>query len=188
MSQLTNKIITPEEQISRFPATRYMGSKSKLLDYIWNVSKNFEFESVLDLFSGSGVVSYMYKAHGKRVISNDYMTMGAVMTKALVENNSVILPLEEAKKLIADQGDMDDFVQEKFRGIYFSDEDNLFIDTVRTNIKKMDNQYKQAIAMEALIRSCVKKRAVKIDDFTIYGKKSQGVFVKLTKVSEKIKN
>lgn len=158
MSQLTNNNLMTEEQMRKFPATRYMGSKSKLIDYIWDVSKQFEFDSVLDLFSGSGVVSYMYKSHGKRVISNDYMKMGEVMTKALVENNSVILPLREAKELITDQGDIDNFVQEKFRGIYFSDEDNLFIDTVRTNIKKMDNQYKQAIAMEALIRTCVKKR------------------------------
>lgn len=158
MSQLTSNVLTPEEQISRFPATRYMGSKSKLIDYIWDVSKQFEFDSVLDLFSGSGVVSYMYKSHGKRVIGNDYMTMGAVMNKALIENNTVILPLTEAKKLIEDQGDVDNFVQEKFRGIYFSDEDNKFIDTVRTNIKKMNNQYKQAIAMEALIRTCTKKR------------------------------
>ncbi len=158
MSQLTRNNLTPEEQISKFPATRYMGSKSKLIDYIWEVSKNFEFDSVLDLFSGSGVVSYMYKSHGKRVIGNDYMTMGAVMTKALIENNNIILPLSEARNLMEDQGNIDNFVQEKFKGIYFSDEDNKFIDIVRSNIKKMDNQYKQAIAMEALIRACTKKR------------------------------
>ena len=143
--------------MSKFPATRYMGSKSKLIDYIWDASKEFEFDSVLDLFSGSGVVSYMYKSHGKRVIGNDYMTMGAVMTKALIENNTVILPLEEAMELIKDQGDIDDFVQVKFKGIYFSDEDNLFIDTVRSNIKKKDNQYKQAIAMEELIKNICTK-------------------------------
>ena len=48
------------EQLDKFPSTRYMGSKSKLLDSIWEVSKEFEFNSVLDLFSGSGVVGYMY--------------------------------------------------------------------------------------------------------------------------------
>ena len=106
MSQLINNI-TVEEQMAKFPTTRYMGSKSKLIEYIWNASKNFEFDSVLDLFSGSGVVSYMYKSHGKRVVSNDYMTMGSVMTKALIENNTVILPLNEAKELIKDQGDVD---------------------------------------------------------------------------------
>lgn len=150
--------LSPEEQIKLFPATRYMGSKSKLLDHIWQASEPFEFDTVLDLFSGSGVVSYMYKSHGKRVISNDYMAMGAVMTKALIQNNSVILPMEEAEKLIHCNGEVDTFVQDTFKGIYFSDEDNQFIDIVRTNIKRIDDEYQRAIAMEALIRSCTKKR------------------------------
>ncbi|MGN1205356.1 MAG: DNA adenine methylase [Eubacterium sp.] len=158
MSQLMIGKLSPEEQIKRFPATRYMGSKSKLLDYIWQASEPFEFNSVLDLFSGSGVVSYMYKAHGKRVISNDYMSMGAIMTKALIQNNNVLLPLDEAKGLIQPNEIIDTFVQDTFKGIYFSDKDNQFIDIVRNNIKKIDNEYKHAIAMEALIRTCVKKR------------------------------
>lgn len=156
MSQHIN--ILPEEQIKMFPVTRYMGSKRKLLDYIWEASKDFEFDSVIDLFSGSGIVSYMYKAHGKKVISNDYMTMSAVNTKALIQNNRVILPIKEAKELIVQNENVDTFVQDTFKGIYFSDEDNCFIDTVRSNIKKIEDEYKKAIALEALIRTCIKKR------------------------------
>lgn len=158
LSQPTKKIISPEEQIAMFPATRYMGSKSKLLDEIWNVSKEYEFDSVIDLFSGSGVVSYMYKAHGKRVISNDYMAMGATMTKALIENSCIKLTSKDVEMLITDSGDCDDFVSTTFKGLYFSEEDNHFIDVVRKNIQKLDDEYKRAIAMEALIRTCIKKR------------------------------
>lgn len=175
--------LSPEEQIKLFPATRYMGSKSKLLDYIWQASEPFEFDTVLDLFSGSGVVSYMYKSHGKRVISNDYMAMGAVMTKALIQNNSVILPMEEAEKLIHCNGEVDTFVQDTFKGIYFSDEDNQFIDIVRTNIKRIDDEYKRAIAMEALIRSCTKKRPRGI--FTYVGDRYNDGRKDLTKSFEK---
>lgn len=150
--------LSAEEQIKKFPPTRYMGSKSKLIDHIWNASSKFEFDSVLDLFSGSGVVSYMYKSHGKRVVSNDYMSMGAVITKALIENNSTTLGIEEARQLLVDHKDTDFFVEKKFKGLYFSDEDNHFIDIVRANIKKVDNPYKKAIAMQALIRACTKKR------------------------------
>lgn len=147
-----------QEQISKFPPTRYMGSKSKLLNSIWKSSCQFEFNSVLDLFSGSGIVSYMYKSHGKQVFSNDYMAMSAVITKALVENNYTILPLEEACVLMVENEIKDTFVQDTFKGIYFSDEDNRFIDIVRSNIKNIKDEYKQAIAMEALIRTCMKKR------------------------------
>lgn len=146
------------EQVFKFPPTRYMGSKSKLLAQIWKESSRFEFDSVIDLFSGSGIVSYMYKVHGKRVISNDYMAMSAVMTTALIENNKIVLPINEAKELLKAHGEIDTFVQDTFKGIYYSDEDNRFIDTVRTNIKKIEDKYKKAIAMEALIRACTKKR------------------------------
>ena len=154
-SQLTN--LDADKQMQLFPTTRYMGSKSKMLEHIWNASSQFEFDSVIDLFSGSGVVSYMYKTHGKAVISNDYMAMGAVITKALVENSKTVLTKEEAEELTKEI-ETDNFVFNTFKGIYFCDEDNHFIDILRTNISQIDDPYKKAIAMEALIRTCTKKR------------------------------
>lgn len=157
LQHIDNEIIA-EQQINLFPTTRYMGSKNKLLKYIWEVSSQFSFESVIDLFSGSGVVGYMYKSHGKAVLSNDYMAMGAVITKALVENNTITLPLDEAKYLMEEHGKIDTFVEDTFRGLYFSDADNHFIDVIRTNLRNIDDEYKKAIALEALIRTCTKKR------------------------------
>lgn len=150
--------LEPEKQIAQFPPTRYMGSKRKLLDEIWNVSKQFNFDSVLDLFSGSGIVSYMYKANGKRVVSNDYMHMSYEMAKALIQNNKTLLSIEEAKDLMEEKKEVDDFVSKTFKGIYFNDEDNHFIDVVRNNISEIEDEYKRAIALEALIRTCIKKR------------------------------
>ena len=157
-SPLIDEMSEADRQMTLFPATRYMGSKSKLLSHIWDVSSNFSFNSVIDLFSGSGVVSYMYKSHGKAVISNDYMAMGGVITKALIENSDTTLSKDEAEMLMDSNTSTDDFVFNTFRGIYFSDEDNHFIDIVRANIAKLDDPYKKAIALEALIRTCVKKR------------------------------
>ena len=142
----------------KYPATRYMGSKSKLLPQIWAVASQFNFDSVVDLFSGSGIVGYMFKAQGKTVISNDYMAMSATFTKAMVENNNVVLPLDEAKKLLIEKRESDHFVEEIFRGLYYKDEENRLIDVLRTNIAAIRDQYKKAIAMTALIRACTKKR------------------------------
>ena len=146
------------EQVKLYPPTRFMGSKSKLLSEIRSVASNFEYESVLDLFSGSGIVGYMFKCLGKRVVSNDYMYMSAVFSKAMIENNSTILPYEEAKQLLIPSTESDHFVEERFKGLYFSDEDNKLIDTLRTNIQKMEDGYKRSIAMTGLIRACMKKR------------------------------
>ena len=153
-------------QVSAYPPTRFMGSKSKLLSEIWSVVSQFNVNTVVDLFSGSGVVGYMLKAQGKAVVSNDYMAMSATFTKAMIENNSVTLPLEEAKELLVAHRESDHFVATTFKGLYYSDEENDLIDTLRTNIAAMRNQYKQAIAMTSLIRACLKKRPRGIFTYT----------------------
>ena len=154
------------QQVSAYPPTRFMGSKSKLLSEIWSVVSQFNVNTVVDLFSGSGVVGYMLKAQGKAVISNDYMAMSATFTKAMIENNSVTLPLEEAKELLVAHKESDHFVATTFKGLYYSDEENNLIDTLRTNIAAMRDQYKQAIAMTSLIRACLKKRPRGIFTYT----------------------
>ena len=153
-------------QVSAYPPTRFMGSKSKLLTQIWAVASQFQFDTVVDLFSGSGIVGYMFKAQGKSVISNDYMAMSATFTKAMVENNATVLPLDEAKTLLVKHKESDHFVSLTFQGLYYTDEENDLIDTLRTNIAGIRDQYKHAIAMTALIRACTKKRPRGIFTYT----------------------
>lgn len=154
------------EQVSAYPPTRFMGSKSKLLSEIWSVASQFNVDTVVDLFSGSGIVGYMFKAQGKSVISNDYMAMSATFTKAMIENNTVTLPLEEAERLFVAHKESDHFVSTKFQGLYYTDEENDLIDTLRTNIAAIRDPYKHAIAMTALIRACTKKRPRGIFTYT----------------------
>ena len=144
-------------QVGAYPSTRFMGSKSKLLTEIWSVASQFEFDTTVDLFSSSEIVGYMLKAQGKSVISNDYMAMSATFTKAMVENSSVTLPLEEAKELLVPHKESDHFVATTFKDLYYTDEESELIDTLRTNIAAIRDQYKHAIAMAALIRACTKK-------------------------------
>lgn len=153
-------------QVSAYPPTRFMGSKSKLLPEIWSVASQFQAETVIDLFSGSGIVGYMFKAQGKTVISNDYMFMSSTFTKAMVENNNVVLPLVEAKDLLITHKESDHFVANTFKDLYYTDDENDLIDTLRTNIAQIHDQYKHAIAMTALIRACTKKRPRGIFTYT----------------------
>ena len=161
--------ITPEklpEQVAAYPSTRFMGSKSKLLSEIWAVASQFDVDTVVDLFSGSGIVGYMFKAQGKTVISNDYMAMSATFTKAMVENNTVRLSMDEAKTLLVPNAESDHFVSETFKDLYYTDEENELIDTLRANIAAIKDPYKHAIAMTALIRACIKKRPRGIFTYT----------------------
>ena len=153
-------------QVAHYPPTRFMGSKQKLLHEVWAVASQFGAETITDLFSGSGIVSYMFKAQGKTVLSNDYMAMSATFTKAMVENNAVTLPRVAAESLLDMHKESDHFVARTFQGLYYTDEENDLIDTLRTNIAHLRNPYERAIAMTALIRACIKKRPRGIFTYT----------------------
>ncbi|CDQ20895.1 Dam family site-specific DNA-(adenine-N6)-methyltransferase [Halobacillus karajensis] len=166
-----NIVVVPDKvqlssQVEKYPSTRFMGSKGNLLRHIWGVASQFEFNSVADIFSGSGIVSYMFKAQGKEVFSNDYMAFSSTFTKALVENNQTVLTDIDLNKLFNAETKLDDFVSETFKGIYFSDEDNAFIDQLRMAIPLLKNKNKQALAMSSLIRACMKRRPRGIFTYT----------------------
>ena len=160
-AQRFNIRLVPEPipaQAMLYPSTRYMGSKNKLLREIWAVASQFKFDSAIDLFSGSCIVGYMLKSHGKQVLSNDYMAMSSTFSKAMIENNNVTLSPTEALALLEPNKPNDGFVENTFKGLYFEDDENRLIDILRTNIKTIKNKYKKAIAMSALMRACFKKR------------------------------
>ena len=154
------------EKVGTYPPTRYMGSKEKLLPYIKGVVENFKFDSAADLFAGSGVVGYMFKTMGKKVFSNDYMAMSATYGKAMIENSTVRLTERDIDRLFVPNSRADSFVQETFQGLYYSDADNAVIDLVRSNIRKISDPHKKAIALSALIRACLKKRARGVFTYT----------------------
>lgn len=166
-SELVAKPKEIPSQNDLFPQTRYMGSKEKLLPYIAAVVDELQYDSVLDLFSGSGTVSYFFKTLGKKVTSNDYMTFTLDFSKALIENSTVKITDEDLKVLLDSTPVHNDFFVEKiFKGLYFSDEDNAFIDLVRTNISLFDNEIKRAIIYSALARACMKRRPRGIFTYT----------------------
>lgn len=45
----------------KLPVTRYYGSKRRVVDKIWHALRNahIKFNSFLDLFGGTGIVSYI---------------------------------------------------------------------------------------------------------------------------------
>lgn len=59
------------QQVSCYPPTRFMGSKSKLLSQIWAIASQFEFETAVDLFSGSGIVGYVLAEALAKSTAND---------------------------------------------------------------------------------------------------------------------
>ncbi len=140
------------------PTTRYMGSKYKLLDFIWDSVSHLEFNSVLDAFSGTGCVGYMFKAKGKKVTTNDMLKYSFHNAKSVIENNEVTLTDKDIDMLLNARVLTDKFIRKTFKDLYFSQPDYLFLEEVFERIKTLDCSYKKSLAIASLCRACVKKR------------------------------
>jgi len=144
--------------LEHFPGTRYMGSKYRILPFLWECVKDLPFQTVLDAFSGSACVSYMFKQFGKRVISNDFMHFPYYFAKSLIENPKVRLKDKDIQFLMQQNSKAVSFISDTFKGIYFTDEENKFLDSLRTNIELLKNPYKKSLALAAITRACIKRQ------------------------------
>ena len=144
----------------KFPSTRYQGSKLKLCDWIEDETKNLDFTTVLDAFGGTGCVSYTYKKMGKKVSYNDLLNFNYQFGKALIENNDTTLNKDDINFILKKHDDVEykTIIQDNFKDIYFTDEENEWLDMVITNMNALNNEYKFALAFFALSQSCIIKR------------------------------
>ncbi|MBU5425869.1 DNA adenine methylase [Tissierella pigra] len=142
-----------------FPTTRFQGSKAKIIDWIWFNTKDFKFRTVLDAFGGTGCVSFMFKQQGKQVYYNDILKFNYIIGKALVENTHEQLEEDDIEYILAKHDiKYPSFIQDNFKDVFFLEEENQWLDMVITNIRNIDNEYKQAIAWFGLFQSCIIKR------------------------------
>jgi DNA adenine methylase len=152
-----------------FPGTRYMGSKYRVVPFIWDAVKDLRFSSVLDAFSGTGCVSYMFKQQGKQVISNDFMKFTYYFAKATIENSSTILTESDIDFLMRNNSKSGTFIADTFKGLYFTDDENQFLDALVANIELLDDEYKKALSYASIARACMKRRSRGI--FTFVGER-----------------
>ncbi len=146
--------------LAKFPSTRYQGSKAKLAQWIWEQIADLDFTTCLDAFGGTGVISYSLKQAGKRVTYNDLLRFNYYFGLALVENDRVRLDSETVDWLLQRHSDVEypSFIRDNFSDVYFTDEENGWIDQMITNIRQLSDQYQFALAFFALCQACIIKR------------------------------
>jgi adenine-specific DNA-methyltransferase len=154
-------------RVSDYPELRYMGSKHRLLPWIHDVLSGLEFETAADPFVGSGCVSFLMKAMGKRVVASDVLNFPAVLAAATVANSKHRLDGPTMAKLLAPAPDAQDFIERTFTDVFYTPADLRFLDRVSANITKLGNPTQAALARAALIRSCLKKQPRGV--FTVSG-------------------
>lgn len=132
--------------------TNYIGSKQKLVDWIWKYTPD-SVDSVIDAFSGSSVVAYMYKSKGLAVQTNDRLRFAYHAARAIIENKSTTLSEADIEALLEENPKAGNFVQENFKGLFFGKGVHALIDSVRANCDKLSG-FKKDIALFGLGKTC----------------------------------
>ena len=146
---------------TNFPSTRYQGSKRRILSWIKECLGDMDFTTALDVFGGTGSVSYLLKTMGAEVTFNDVLLCNTTSAKALLRNSTVTLSEKWLDK-IQDVSTTRGLVSERYRGIFFTDEENLEIDKVAhcifSNPETKLSGAKRDIALHVLSQSLLMKR------------------------------
>lgn len=155
-------LFTEEPEASAaFPSTRFQGSKRKLTDWIHDSVVGIQFDTVLDVFGGTGVVSYLFKEMGKQVTYNDGLAFNWNIGLALIENANVRLSAQDLERVLTRHSNINypDFISRTFQDVYFTAEENAWLDYVVYNIDHLlDDPYKRALARFALFQAAIIKR------------------------------
>jgi len=125
------------DNIAQLPSN-YVGSKRRLLMHILDVLEKNEvkYDSVLDAFSGSAMVSLLFKKLGKKVYSNDLLTSSAITAICLLENESMPLTKEDVVFLCSNEPDnVGTFVKDNYMGKFFTEKECGFLDRYRRNVE-----------------------------------------------------
>jgi len=133
--------------------TNYIGSKQKLIDWIWSNTPK-DVKSVFDAFGGSNVVGFMYKRKGLKVATNDALKYSYHISRAIIENNSTKLTNEDIENLIIPKSNTGDFIRRNFKNTFFTPEVLNILDGLRANIDLLKG-YKKDIALFALGKTCI---------------------------------
>jgi adenine-specific DNA-methyltransferase len=150
--------------LKRFPTTRYQGSKRKMLLTLANSFSEFNFNTALDLYSGSGTVSLLLRHLKKNVIANDYLkynqnTAEVFLTAKTEDFNkeNFIHTLEYLLKEAPIKNTP--LVNENFKDIYYTEEENLQIDRFCQNLNNVSlSPLLQKIAIYCVGQSLLMKR------------------------------
>ena len=141
-----------------FPEPQYLGSKHIHRGWIAQFIP-VHAHVALDAFGGSQSIAYLFKQLGKRTITNDFLSFNNQIGKALIENRSAKLDSKDLNILFDRNCNPNEFnlMEKLFSNLFFSQEEAVFIDSFRSNVHRLDNPYKQSLALTVMCRSLTRK-------------------------------
>jgi len=143
-----------------FPPTRYRGSKRKLLPFLHEVLAPLRGRSALDLFGGTGAVSYLLRAQGRQVVYNDALRANALMAEAVLSGGGPGCTPEALLSLLRPEPGQpyDDVIASEYAGVYYTAEEDRLLDVAAQNLARWAPGLARAQAWFALSQACMIKR------------------------------
>lgn len=167
---------------------RYIGNKFKLLPFISGVldSEQIKFNSIADVFAGTGVISEYFLDNEKHVIINDILYANFIFYTAWLSNESynskVIIELLDYYNNTNDYV-TDNYFSDTFSNTYYHYEDAKKIGSIREHLEKIKpslSNREYSIILASLLY-CADKIANSVGHFESYLQKQplrKGVFLK----------
>ena len=140
----------------KLPQTQYLGSKQKLVKWIFECAPK-GIETVFDAFSGTSSVGYYFKAQGKRVIANDFLKFNYHIGKAVIENRDTTLTQDDMDLLLQQNKKTGSLIDRVFTEVFFEKDQSQFLDNFRANIELLNDEYKKSLAFAIMNRALTRK-------------------------------
>jgi len=158
---------------------RYLGNKNSILPFIDEIIKTEigEFDSLCDIFSGTGVVGEYFNASNKKIISNDllynnYVSLNAFLSPEAFDESKLLKIIEEFNSAVVKE---DNYFSKNFGDRYFSLDIAKKIGYIREKIKSFFvhhkiNRHEKNILLTSLMYS-VDRIANTVGHYDAYIKK-----------------
>jgi DNA adenine methylase/adenine-specific DNA-methyltransferase len=98
------------------------------------------------------------KCLNKSVTSNDFLNFAYHIANGLIANSNQTISESELEQLLPTNQKRKHFIEKKYKGIFFNDTDNKFLDSTWANLTDISNPKKKSLVIAALCRSCLKKQ------------------------------
>jgi len=143
-----------------FPSTRYQGSKAKSAAWIAERLAGLKCRTALDAFGGTGAVSWQLKKAGLGVTFNDALEWNCQTGLALIENDCETPDPRVAAGIGKKRRGRSyaRFIATTFEGIYYTPEENAWLDVAIRNIDVEHTGYERSLLLFALFQACLVKR------------------------------
>ena len=170
-SQIASNGMAPRERMSptrnsssarrfevNFPATRFFGSKRKLLQWLHDILSKESFTTAFEPFGGTGSVSYLLGSMGKTVWYRDIFEWLSICAKVLLEQQRVVLSQKMLTEFVASVRPHKGFIRERFDGAYFVRKENEWLDGACHSIARMTDQPQRDQLSYLLFQASLRKR------------------------------